>query len=220
LLFLAACAPDGGETETTGAVATPAAAASLPQGSGFDFYVLALSWSPSYCAAEGADANRQQCGSGRPYGFVVHGLWPQFERGYPEDCKVGEREVPRSTITGLLDIMPSAGLIGYEWRKHGTCSGLSQGDYFEVLRAAREKVVIPPKFRSLSGNLQISPPEIENAFVTANPGLTREAISVACDRRYMREVRVCLTKDLAFRPCPELDRSGCKANAMLMPPIP
>ena len=52
----------------------------------FDYYVLALSWSPSYCqAAQERAPNRapdQQC-SGRPFSFVVHGLWPQYERGFP-----------------------------------------------------------------------------------------------------------------------------------------
>lgn len=191
----------------------------VPQGSGFDFYVLALSWSPSYCAAEGPDANRQQCGSDRPYGFVVHGLWPQFERGYPEDCDPRDRDVSRGVVSGLLDIMPSAGLIRYEWRKHGTCSGLSQADYFAVLRAAREKIVIPPRLRAPSGDVQISPPELENAFVVANPGLSRDAIAVTCDRRYMREVRICLQKNLDFRACPEVDRRGCSAGRVLMPAV-
>ena len=191
----------------------------MPEGSGFDFYVLALSWSPSYCAAEGPDANRQQCGAGRPYGFIVHGLWPQFERGYPRDCRSGARDVPRSLVSSLYDIMPSAGLIRHEWRKHGTCSGLSQADYFAVLRKANERVVVPPRFRSLSGSLQISPTELENAFVQANPGLRRDALAVTCDGRYVREVRICLAKSLDFRSCPEIDRRGCRASRALMPPI-
>ena len=53
----------------------------------FDFYVLALSWSPSYCAIEGDGADPAQCANGRPYAFVVHGLWPQYEKGYPRDCE-------------------------------------------------------------------------------------------------------------------------------------
>ncbi|WP_438802769.1 ribonuclease T2 family protein, partial [Klebsiella michiganensis] len=85
------------------------------------------SWSPSYCAAEGSNANRQQCSTGRPYGFVVHGLWPQYEQGYPQDCTTDEpRDVPFSQARQISDIMPSAGLVTYEWRKHGTCTGLTQ----------------------------------------------------------------------------------------------
>ena len=53
----------------------------------FDFYVLSLSWSPSFCEAaqERGNSSRNQqiqCG-GRPYAFVVHGLWPQYDRGFP-----------------------------------------------------------------------------------------------------------------------------------------
>src|SRR5664279_6001869 len=48
----------------------------------FDFYVLSLSWSPSFCeqASERGNGGRSgaQCG-GRPFSFVVHGLWPQYE---------------------------------------------------------------------------------------------------------------------------------------------
>ena len=51
----------------------------------FDFYVLSLSWSPSFCesAGERGTPPREQCGA-RPYSFVVHGLWPQYDRGFPE----------------------------------------------------------------------------------------------------------------------------------------
>ena len=56
----------------------------------FDFYVLSLSWSPSFCeeAAERGNEGRSQaqCG-GRPFSFVVHGLWPQYEHGFPDYCQ-------------------------------------------------------------------------------------------------------------------------------------
>ncbi|MBX3581542.1 MAG: ribonuclease T2 [Rhizobiaceae bacterium] len=195
------------------------APSSLPLGTGFDFYVLSLSWSPSYCEAEGQDANHQQCDGGRPYAFVVHGLWPQFQRGFPENCPVEEREVPNSTLRLLYDIMPSAGLIRHQWRKHGSCSGLSQDDYFAVLRAARESVAIPARFRHLDGYVTIDPDEAEKAFVTANPTLRSDAVAVTCDRRYLREVRVCMTKDLKFRSCPEVDRRDCRLSKVVMPPV-
>ena len=106
------------------------AASSLPIGEGFDFYVLSLSWSPSYCEAEGEEANRQQCGIARPYAFVVHGLWPQFERGFPESCRTDEPDVSNATLRTLYDIMPSAGLIRHQWRKHGSCSRARPGRLF------------------------------------------------------------------------------------------
>ncbi len=185
----------------------------VPQGSGFDFYVLSLSWSPSYCAIEGERADRRQCGRGGPKGFVVHGLWPQFHKGYPADCRSSEPErVPQQLLSAQRDLFPSDGLAAHEWRKHGTCSGLSQADYFKVTRMAREKLRIP---QSLGGT--VSAPETENAFVTANRGLTREAIAVSCERNHLSEVQICFDKRLNFAACPEVDRKGCRAGRVLMP---
>jgi len=215
-VFLSACQPP--EAEDGDAAQTPLAASSIPQGSGFDFYVLSLSWSPSYCLAEGADANRQQCGRSDPFGFVVHGLWPQFESGYPEFCSTREPErVPDPIVSRNLDLMPSAGLIGHQWRKHGSCTGLSQPDYFRVVRAARERVVIPA---SLDGADQPVPPQaVEDALAAANPGLTPQAMAVACGSGLIREVRICLSKDgLDFRACPEIDAGGCKRPASMPEP--
>lgn len=196
-----------------------AAADELPAGHGFDFYVLSLSWSPSYCAVEGEDANRQQCGRGRPYAFVVHGLWPQFEHGYPDHCKSGEPDrVPKGLVSRYLDLMPSAGLIGHQWRKHGTCTGLSQADYFRVMRAARQQIAVPPAYRATEKALNVDPDTLEADFVAANPGLKKDAIAVTCDGRYVREVRICMTKELGFRPCPEVERGECRRDAVEMPP--
>ncbi len=219
LLALAGCEPQSEATKKPAAADAPLAAAdAVPQGKGFDFYVLSLSWSPSYCEAEGENANRQQCSAGRPYAFVVHGLWPQFERGFPADCG-GDGEVSNETLRGLYDLMPSAGLIRHQWRKHGTCSGLSQSDYFRVLRLAREKIVVPPAFRRLDDYRTLPPAEMEKAYLDANPGLAAEDVAVTCDRRYLREVRICLSKDLGFRACPEVDRRACRAGKVVMPPV-
>lgn len=209
-------------TEATVSTTMPSPSRSdkpIPAGSGFDFYVLALSWSPSYCAAEGKDANRQQCAAARPYAFVVHGLWPQYEHGYPQDCPTDQPKVDNQAVRRLYDLIPSAGLIRHEWRTHGACTGLAQRDYFRVLRAAREKVAIPGEFRHLDRYRQVAPGEVEAAFLRANADLPAEAVAVTCDRRYLREVRICMTRDLRFRSCPEIDRGACRRRAVVMPPV-
>lgn len=188
-------------------------------GGGFDFYVLSLSWSPSYCEAEGDKANGQQCRAGRPYAFVVHGLWPQYERGYPEFCGAGDELIDSGLLRSLYDIMPSAGLIRHQWNKHGSCSGLSQEAYFALVRRAREHVAVPTRFARLDAPETLAPQEAEAEFLGANPGLPPEGIAVTCDRRFLREVRICLTRDLAFRTCPEIDRRSCKAPSVVMPPV-
>jgi ribonuclease T2 len=208
------------QSETSSAKPKPAErSSSLPIGGGFDFYVLSLSWSPSYCEAEGGEANRQQCSAGRPYAFVVHGLWPQYERGFPESCRTDEQDVENATLRSLYDLMPSAGLIRHQWRKHGSCSGLDQDDYFAVLRAARETVAIPQEFRRLNAYKTLDPDDAEAAFLKANPSLPEDAVAVTCDRRYLREVRICLTRDLEFRSCPEIDRRDCRLGKVVMPPV-
>jgi ribonuclease T2 len=224
--LLAGCEP-APETQSTAnaPIANPAPAAptaradALPVGAGFDFYVLSLSWSPSYCEAEGEDANQQQCADGRLYAFVVHGLWPQFERGYPQDCATRDPNVSRETLRTLYDIMPSAGLIRYQWKKHGSCANMAQQDYFRVLRAARDKVAIPPQFRRLDDYKTVDPKEVETAFIESNQSLPAEGVAVTCDKRYLREVRICMTKDLAYRPCPEVDRRFCRLPKAVMPPM-
>ena len=188
----------------------------------FDFYVLALSWSPSFCAAAeergNADRSKAQCGE-RPFSFVVHGLWPQYERGFPEYCDRSPEWVDRSTVSAMLDLMPAQGLIVNEWKKHGTCSGLRPRAYFETIRKARAAVKIPDELLQLSKPKLISPEELEADFIKANPGLSASAISVTCDSRRLNEVRICMSKDLQFRPCEENDRRTCKRDQVLMPPV-
>ena len=169
----------------------------------FDFYVLSLSWSPSFCEAaneRGGPSKSQQiqCG-GRPYAFVVHGLWPQYERGFPNYCQQPAPRLDRNIVSSMLDLMPAPGLIFSEWDKHGTCSGMSARSYFETIRKARAVVKIPEQFIDLAEPKTIAPADVEDAFVKANPGLSSAAIAVTCDRTRLSEVRICLNKDLQFR---------------------
>ena len=188
----------------------------------FDFYVLALSWSPSYCAASAERApNRtpdQQCG-GRPFAFVVHGLWPQYERGFPSNCQVPAPRLYRGIVSANLDLMPSPRLIFHEWDKHGTCSGLTAERYFEKLRKAREAVAIPPEYADLDKPMMVSTDDVGVGFVKANTGLSRNGLMVACSSRWLSEVRICMKKDLSFRDCPELARRTCRRDRVVMPAV-
>jgi ribonuclease T2 len=185
----------------------------------FDFYVLALSWSPSFCDAAGERAQGQpECGA-RPYAFVVHGLWPQYEKGFPEYCQVPAPRLDRGMVSSMLDIMPAPRLIFREWDRHGTCSGLSARGYFDTVRKARAIVKIPAEYIDLKTPLTVTPGEVEQAFVKANPGLSPAAIAVGCDRDRLREVRICMSKELAFRDCEDLDRRACRRDKIVMPPV-
>jgi ribonuclease T2 len=187
----------------------------------FDFYVLALSWSPSFCeaAAERGNSGRSQVQCERPYSFVVHGLWPQYERGFPEYCQRPSPRLDRNIMTSMLDLMPAPGLIFNEWDKHGTCSGLGARAYFESIRKARAAVKIPEEFLQLSEQKTIAPGDLEAAFIKVNPGLSSSAISVTCSGRRLSEVRVCLSKGMQFRACEETDRRACRRDEVVMPPV-
>lgn len=185
----------------------------------FDFYVLSLSWSPTFCASKQGDENGQQCGSTRDYRFIVHGLWPQYEKGYPDFCDTREpRRVPRSVGEALFDIMPSMGLIGHQWRKHGSCTGLTQREYFAKIREAFQRIRLPYDLTRGESAVSFSANEIEEKFVAANPGMSRRGISTSCEGRLLEEVRICLTKDLQFRDCAEVDADGCRASSITLPP--
>ncbi|MET0722557.1 MAG: ribonuclease T2 [Tardiphaga sp.] len=187
----------------------------------FDFYVLALSWSPSFCeaAAERGNSGRSNAQCSRPYSFVVHGLWPQYERGFPEYCQRPSPRLDRNIMTSMLDLMPAPGLIFNEWDKHGTCSGLGARAYFESIRKARAAVKIPEQFLDVSEPKTIAPSEIEEAFIKVNPGLSSSAISVICTSRRLSEVRICMSKDMQFRACEEIDRRACRRDEVVMPPV-
>jgi ribonuclease T2 len=189
----------------------------------FDFYVLSLSWSPSFCAAaaergRGGRSQQAQCG-GRPFSFVVHGLWPQYEHGFPDHCQRPSPRLDHRIMNSMLDLMPAPGLIYSEWDKHGTCSGLGARGYFETVRKARAAVKIPAEFVDLSAPKTIAPEAIEDAFIKDNPGLSHSAIAVICDRNRLSEVRVCMNKDLQFRACEEVDRRACRRGQVVMPPV-
>lgn len=197
----------------------PAAPPSVPPGA-FDYYVLALSWSPTYCATEATDRDRLQCGV-RPFGFIVHGLWPQNERGYPESCPTDTPRVPDALVDEMLDIMPSRGLIGHEWRTHGACTGLSQEDYFAVVRAAWEAITIPPRFLAPDSPASLSPRDLIGEFLRADPALRPDAIVVTCDGEQLDEVRICLSQDLAVQPCGrQTTRAACRRDRIAIPAPP
>ena len=189
----------------------------------FDYYLLVLSWSPSFCADSAErdparSARNPQCGP-RPFSFVVHGLWPQYERGFPEFCQVPAPRLNRNIVSEMLDLMPAPNLIFHEWDRHGTCSGLSPNAYFETIRKARAVVKIPPQYIDLPSALTVAPAEVEEAFVKANPGLKPESISISCGSRRLDEVRICMSRDLQFRGCEEIARRTCRRDKLIMPPV-
>jgi ribonuclease T2 len=182
----------------------------------FDYYVMSLSWSANWCALEGDGRADPQCDAGRGLTFTLHGLWPQYEDGWPAFCRTGERDPSRSQTAAMADIMGGAGLAFYEWKKHGRCSGLSAADYFALSRRAYEAVAIPEVFEGLNRDVELPASVVEEAFLEANPGLVRDQITIICEEGMIQEARICLTKDLEPRRCgPDVIRD-CRLQDAVM----
>ena len=165
----------------------------------FDYYVLALSWSPNWCALEGDARNAEQCE--RDLGWNLHGLWPQYHAGWPSYCKTAKRAPSRRMTGQMQDIMGSGGLAWHQWKKHGTCSGLSAETYFELSRKAYGKINRPRVFRKIDKPLKLPARVVEEAFLKANDTIEADGLTVVCKARYIQEVRICLSKNLDFVPC-------------------
>ncbi|AWF80580.1 hypothetical protein BTJ40_07025 [Microbulbifer sp. A4B17] len=121
----------------------------------FDLYVLAISWKPELCT------KTKKCSSDELYGtyaatkLSAHGFWPQYnpinnKSAYPTYCKnspgkdtFSSSKLSYSTWSNYLMITQPNGnfLAKHEWEKHGTCSNLTQEEYF---KATTYKVIKNP----------------------------------------------------------------------------
>ena len=194
----------------TGATAAPR---SQGQAGAFDFYVLSLSWSPTFCLTH---PNNEQC-SGKGYGFVLHGLWPQYARGgWPASCAPRSRLSAEEMDKGAT-LFPSRALLKHEWSKHGTCSGLAPLQYFEKSDTALGVVVIPQQLQPLNTPPSLPARAIKALFRESNPRMGNHGMAVICKGNVLSEVRVCLTKDLAFAGCPRSVKSQCRGGDIRIP---
>ena len=185
----------------------------------FDYYVMALTWSPNWCALEGDARDDDQCDARHAYGFTLHGLWPQYESGYPSGCRSAERDPSRAETGSMTDIMGSGGLAWYQWKKHGRCTGLTARDYFATARRAYGSVTLPEVFQRLNRSITLPASVVEDAFVEANPALPRDAITITCEAGMIQEVRLCLTKDLSPRRCGDDVIRDCRIKDAVMAPV-
>lgn len=217
-------APDGGPAMQRPSGVDPRIIGGVP--GRFDYYAMVLSWSPTFCAENPRNSEDPQCGRrpDRPYAFVLHGLWPQYERGFPNSCPTQERPfVTERTINGILDIMPSRPLVIHEYRKHGVCSGLGPEAYFDFARKLHQKVKIPARFQSPGTNQMVDTAAVIGEFVSANPGLKPDMLAVSCGGpgNRLKDVRVCFSREGEFRACGgnENQRRMCGAPRVFVPPV-
>jgi ribonuclease T2 len=182
----------------------------------FDYYVLSLSWSPQYCAGSNGRNDSKQCGTGRRFGFVVHGLWPNNNRPpHPSNCAPSS-SVPPDLVKDMLRIMPSPRLIQHEWDSHGVCSGVSLRDFFALTRTAFRAVNIPQPYRQPTQDLRVSAEEIRQQFQEANSAFPPNSIKLDCSGQYFREARVCFDKTLSPRVCGSSVRDTCGSRSVTL----
>ena len=180
----------------------------------FDYYLLSLSWAPTYCLTHAGDG--AEC-AGKGYGFVVHGLWPQYDTGgYPENCST-QFELSDAAAAKGRALYPSEHLMQHEWQEHGTCSGFDARTYFDTVDRATSAVKIPAALEAPQTDHSFTAAQIAELFRSANPQIPDHALTVACSRRSLSEVRVCLTKELSVRSCGRGVRTTCPPAAISVP---
>lgn len=185
----------------------------------FDYYVLSLSWSPTWCEIEGDARGSDQCDARHDHGWTLHGLWPQYHRGWPSYCQTPQRSPSRSATRAMADIMGSGGLAWHQWKKHGVCSGLSSEAYFSLSREAYSTIARPPVFRRLEDPVKLPASVVEEAFLEANPDLEPDMITITCKEGRIQEARICLSKTLDPVPCGQDVVRDCQMSDALLSPI-
>ncbi len=185
----------------------------------FDYYVLALSWSPNWCLREGDARSAPECAPGAARGWGLHGLWPQYETGWPSFCRTTERNPSRNDTAAEADIYGSSGLAWHQWKKHGRCSGLSSGDYYALARNAYASIERPEVFRKLDENIRLPASVVEEAFLKSNPDLSADMLTVTCKADQIQEVRICLARNLEPRKCGADVIRDCTADNALFTPL-
>ena len=182
----------------------------------FDYYLLSLSWAPTYCAEHPND-NSTECRAGQRKTFVLHGLWPQSQSGAPPENCGSARPVSQQIVRHMLAYFPSDSLIQHEWAKHGTCSGLSAQDYFGKVEQAFRKVQVPSQFTALSSQKDFSIKDVEESFASTNHA-PEQAFRVSCNVGDLANLEVCLSKELEYQFCTGSVHECVAGQVRLRPP--
>lgn len=185
----------------------------------FDYFVLSLSWSPNWCERTGDAQRSDQCDARHDHGWILHGLWPQFHRGYPSYCKTVAQPPSRGMTAAMADVMGTPGLAWHQWKKHGTCSGLTAADYFALSRKAYEQVNRPEVFRKLERTVRLPASVVEEAFLEANPGWHKDMLTITCKDGHIQEARLCLSRDLEPVPCGQDVVRDCRMKDAVFAPV-
>ena len=150
-----------------------------------DYYMLALSWSPTFCESQERKygdnlpaSAEMQCGMQRQYGWVIHGLWPQSANargaaGHPRFCQGDLPQLDYSVIEKYLAESPSPNLLQGEWEKHGACAFSSADAYFQKQQELYRTLHLPTEElnrKELFRWMKKNNPHLNNAYMGASRG--------------------------------------------------
>ena len=169
-----------------------------------------LSWSPGFCRTPAAARAGGQCDPGAGLGFVVHGLWPQYEHGYPQDCAFGARSPSRIALQGAAGRLSERGPRPLRMAQARRLRRQKPDRLFRrraprARRGRRSRRRFRTRRRIKAGRRSTFSAPSSRPTRRLRPGM----IGVACAKGALQEVRICLSKDLRdFRACPEVGRAA------------
>lgn len=166
------------------------------------WYTLAASWSPDYCKMSGDRASMQCSGRNGRFGFILHGLWPESNRGpYPQWCS--STPIPRAqTLRKHLCMTPSARLLNHEWAKHGSCMTKKPETYFTVAGILWRSIRWPDA-DYLSRKENLTAGDLREAFRIANPDWSADQIGIRTSAGgWLKAVHLCYGRTFMPRRCP------------------
>lgn len=174
----------------------------------FDFYLLAMTLHPAFCAD--GHLRKPECRAGRAVPISIHGLWPEklAPGRYPRDCAGPPLDLAPALERDLAALMPGMadGLHEHEWRRHGTCSGLDDDEYFRhTLVFARRLDSALRRHLTTTGGARASVAALREQADRASPGLgatltfhCRTLRDAPADKRrepFLVEIRQCVDDD-------------------------
>jgi ribonuclease T2 len=165
-------------------------------------HVLALSWSPEFCRDHRDDPRQvTQCQSATPFGFILHGLWPEGAPNRDPAFCGPAKPLSVDQVRANFCMMPSPNLQQHEWAKHGTCVSDDPAKYFKAASILYNAMQVPDMDALSRRGTTVS--AFVAQFAALNVGLPRAAIMVDTGQGgWLKEVRICLGTDFRPRACP------------------
>ena len=180
-----------------------------------DSYVLAISWSPQFCSTSAgkSDESKFQCKLNK-FGFVVHGLWGQNDnakddlKDHPRHCnpsKSGDAIVVDSKIIEQnICTMPSTKLIQGEWQKHGTCTSMSQVNYFGKINELYNSLYMPDMANIVNEKNETTVLSIVSQILLLNreKNIPSDSIVIRTGKNnVLNEIFICYDTNFNFKAC-------------------